>query len=156
MDLAEAIARQDEWRKTNIPSASSSKLHMRSPRDADAGHHERALFKHQDFPSLKMTGHLKQRKKKYGPPFDSADWYFKYSARRADFPFDQIGDDALKIKFISIQLEWNSNREKKAEEEVEGSSKIKPVKGGQFRDSRWFGPPPKVRMVPGILGPHPS
>lgn len=28
--------------------------------------------------------------------------------------------------------------------------------GGQFRESRWFRLPPKVRIVPGILGPHPS
>jgi hypothetical protein len=39
---------------------------------------------------------------------------------------------------------------------VEGSSEIKPVRGRQFQDSRWFRPPPKVRVVPGILGPHPS
>jgi hypothetical protein len=124
--------------------------------DADAGHHERALskFNHQDFPSLKMTRHLKQRKKKYGPPFDSANWYFKYSARRDDFPFDQMSNDALKIKFIPIWLDWKSNREKKEEDEVEGSSRIKPIRRGQFRDTRWFRPPPKVRVVPGIQGPH--
>jgi hypothetical protein len=104
---------------------------MGCSRDAHAGHHEWALskFNHQDFSSLKMIGHLKQRKKKYGPPFDSADCYFKYSARREDFPFDQMGNDALKIKFIPIWLEWNSNREKE-EEEVEGSSGIKPVRRG--------------------------
>jgi hypothetical protein len=39
---------------------------------------------------------------------------------------------------------------------VEGSFGIKPVRGGQFQDSRWFRPPPKVHVVPGILGPHPS
>jgi hypothetical protein len=51
-----------------------------------------------------VTCHLKQRKQKYGLPFDTADWNFKYSAHRQDFPFDQIADEAMKIKFLPIRL----------------------------------------------------
>lgn len=153
--LAEAMARRDAWRKENVPdeAGNSSKMEMKGcTRSIDSGHHDR--FNHQDFPSLQMTGHLKQRKKKYGPPFDTDDWYFKYSARRKDFPFNQIGDEALKIKFVPIRLEWASNRGNRAEEEVEGNSEIRTFRGGRIREPRWFRPPPKVRLVQGILGPH--
>jgi hypothetical protein len=48
------------------------------------------------------NGHLKQRKKKFGPPFDMDDWFFKYSTRKEEFSFEEIADEALKIKFTLI------------------------------------------------------
>lgn len=58
----------------------------------------------QGFPSLEETKLIKSRKKKYGPPFDSSDHWFKYKVYEKDFPFDDIGDEAIKLKFAPIEL----------------------------------------------------
>lgn len=113
-------------------------------------------FRLQEFPSLKDTGHVKQRKKKSDPPFDTVDWYFKHAARKEDFPFDEVMNEAVKIKFTPIRLHWPSRQRSSSDEELEGKVDFKPNRGGHFWESRWFCPPPKVRIVPRILGPHPS
>lgn len=98
---------------------------------------------------------MKQRKKKFGPPFDTANWYFKYEAKKDEFPFDEVAAEEVKIKFTPIKLRWLSRR-KAGDEELEGKFGFKSYRGGHFGQERWFRPPPKVKIIPGILGPHPA
>lgn len=60
----------------------------------------------QDFPSLNETKLVKSRKKRYGPPFDSRDRWFKYKVFEKDFPFDNINDEAIKLKSAPIEFKW--------------------------------------------------
>lgn len=116
MEAAEDIARCDAWWKVNILSGDAASSEAETSEmcvskeigEMQRGHTLKPKFNCHDFPSLKVTDHLKQRKK-CGPPFDTVDWNFKYSAHRKDFPFDQVVDEALKIKFLPIRLQWASN-----------------------------------------------
>jgi hypothetical protein len=59
----------------------------------------------------------------------------------------------MKIKFMPIRLRWQNHRQSSSDGELEGKRVQKPNRGGYFGDSRWFRSPPKVHIVPGILGP---
>jgi hypothetical protein len=82
------------------------------------------------------------------------DWYFKCSVK--EFPFEDMADEAVKIKFTPIWLWWQSHRQSSSDGELEGRAAFQLNRGWYYGTSRWFCPPPKVRIVPGILGPPPS
>jgi hypothetical protein len=66
-----------------------------------------SIFRLHDFLSLKDANRQSLRKKKrFGPPFDLDDWNFKYTTKKKEFPFNEVVDEALKIKFTPIQLYW--------------------------------------------------
>lgn len=79
------------------------------------------------------------------------------------FPFESISDASAKLKRAPIEFTWNSPNQNsvspctkqrnasKAEEQRGQASKVV-GHGGQ---PRWFHPPPKVRLVPGIVGSSP-
>lgn len=47
------------------------------------------------------------KKKKYGPPFDKDGRGFKLAAREKYFPFDEVEDDSLTLKFAPIKFYWS-------------------------------------------------
>lgn len=65
-------------------------------------------------------------------------------------PFVKMADDSVLLKFAPIELHWPSKHEN-----AEFRQSTRP-NGGQLWNSRWFRSPPKVRVVPGILGPCPE
>lgn len=167
--VAAAIAQRDAWRKANgleiSPSSTgtaSKACDVRKPGKPgrNLGHcnpnSSTSRFNPHEFPSLRDTRHLKQRKKKFGPPFDTDDWYFKCSVKKKEFPFEDMADEAVKIKFTPIWLWWQSHRQSSSDGELEGRAAFQLNRGRYYGTSRWFRPPPKVRIVPGILGPPPS
>lgn len=136
IEVAMAIARRDAWRKDNVfeaaasPTATTSSVadaatsaarESRRIESVPKARNPKPNFRSHDFPSLKDSSHLKQRKMKYGPPFDTHDWNFKYSARWKDFPFDQVADGAVKLKLMPIRLEWGTNQQSSSVAEMEGS-----------------------------------
>lgn len=65
------------------------------------------IFRQQNFPNLRDAGRIKSRKKKkFGPPFDIEDRWFRVQASEENFPFESVDNDALKIKFTPIRLSW--------------------------------------------------
>lgn len=83
----------------------------------------------------------------------------------ARFPFDSVTDSSVKLKNTPIELKWNlqegSSRELSSKRGMVSDSKIQKdgnddLQVGFGRQSRWFRPPPKVRIVPGILGSLPG
>jgi hypothetical protein len=162
--VEDAIARRDVWRRMNVPQA-DPRLTTPSSSSPIAGIHgdvhggnSPSLFSHHDFPHLKdASRHNSKKTRKFGSSFDSDDWNFKYTTRKKEFPFDEIDGEALKIKFAPIRLCWPAHEQGRVEEQRSPrvvDSKLS--KGGQFRKEKWFRLPPKVRVVPGILGAHPS
>ena len=74
------------------------------------------------------------------------------------FPFDEIGQEAVKIKLIPISFQWATNGGPEEREPEVGRECFKsshPVIKGPTRQRPWFWPPLKVRIVPGILGKMP-
>lgn len=111
------------------------------------------------FPSLCESARTIAKKKGYGPPFDTANRRFNHTFMAKDFPFEEIEENKLKLKCSSIQFCWPHLRRSRSSGDLEGKQS-EPVEvipnEGQFCDSsRWFRSPPKVRIVQGILGPHP-
>lgn len=139
ISVAKAIERRDSWRKANVPVRVGSTASAPSyPRVTSQDSAIRWTVKpgriwdcnpnptstklnFQEFPNLCDTGRLKQRKKKhFGPPFDTGDRYFKYSVRKKEFPFQDVSDEAMKIKFTPIWLRWQSHRQSSSDGELEG------------------------------------
>jgi hypothetical protein len=116
-----------------------------------------SIFRPYDFPNLKDARQSSKKKKKFGPLFDSADWNFKYTTKRKEFPFDEVADEALKIKFAPIRLCWPLHEQNRVVEQGRPRSAdlVFSIRG-HFRKEKWFRSPPKVCIVPGILGAHPS
>ena len=114
------------------------------------------IFRRQDFPSLAESISVWRRKKGLGPPFDKNCGNFSCAVKDENFPFREVEDDALTLKFALIKLCWlkrsNSlnNLGRRVVEEKNFSEE------GQFREERWFRAPPKVRLIAGILGPCPG
>ena len=76
-----------------------------------------------------------------------------------EFWFDEVEEDTLKLKFTPIQSRWARFEGNRCEIMEAGRAicpELNPVKQGQFHDFRWFKSPLKVRIIPRILGPHPS
>jgi hypothetical protein len=145
VNLGQGIRKLDKIHETEIHE---SKVHEQSPS---------FLFRSDDFPSLENGLRVQSKQRKYGPPFDSVNWNFKYTVKRKDFPFEVVANDWVKLKSVPIQLNWLCYQHLDDGELTEGKIEYpKAFHHGYFRDSRWFRAPPKVRIVPGILGPHPS
>jgi hypothetical protein len=150
--MEDAVARRDAWRRVNVPQAdssfetsSSSGSHrplagIHGDPKASGGMKNSSsspsIFRPHDFPNLKDARQSLNKKKKFGPPFDSADWNFKYTTKRKEFPFDEATDEALKIKFAPIWLCWPLH------------DSVFSI-GGHFWKEKWFRSPPKVCIVPG-------
>lgn len=134
------------WGKKNVRYRSSSS----SP----------PKFKQLDFPSLHDANlHKTKKSQKFGPPFDTANRWFKITASKEKFPFEEVWDETMKLKFTPIQLCWaRHGKSQSAERAGERTNQLRKnfIRRGHFGESRWFRSPPKVRIVPGILGPHPS
>lgn len=115
--MVDAIAKRDAWCKANVPgeAAPSSSMatrvvHICGKREGKSSFNSNSSypkFGDHEFLSLHDTSHLKQRKtKKFRPPFDTEDWHFKYSTKEKEFPFDEVADEVVKIKFNPIRLRW--------------------------------------------------
>lgn len=63
-----------------------------------------------------------------------------------DSPFVKMADDSVLLKFSLIELHWPSKPEND-----EFRQRIR-LNGGKLWNSRWFKSPPKVKVVPSILG----
>lgn len=44
--------------------------------------------------------------KKFGPPFNIKDRWFKLEAKKGNFPFELVNESDLKLKFTPISLTW--------------------------------------------------
>lgn len=75
------------------------------------------------------------------------------------FPLEEIGHEVVKVKSIPISFRWTSNGDPAVTGSVPGNIEVNtrlPVVKGPTRQRPWFRPPPKVRIVPGILGRRPG
>lgn len=107
---------------------------------------------------MEETKLIKSRKKKYGPLFDSSDRWFKYKVSKKDFPFNDIGDEAIKLKLSPIEFRWPRTDAKRGRINSEGRPRepvLKNLVRGQIWNCRWFRSLSKVQIVLGILGPPP-
>lgn len=68
-------------------------------------------------------------------------------------PFESSSPNSVLLKGAPIELRWQSRYGCNGEDEARHRAKLN---GGQKWNSRWFRSPPKVRVVPGILGPSPT
>lgn len=75
------------------------------------------------------------------------------------FSFEKVEDEGLKLKFAPIQLQWPTHGRSRSADALEGrtrTSNLKPIDVGKIQTFRWFRLPPKVRIVPGVLGSYPA
>ena len=114
-------------------------------------------FCESDFPSIRDSIRFGAKQRRFGPPFVDHDPKLRFAIEKRDFPFEEVSVDTLKIKDTPIRLHWNSYRRTKSSEDLVSDDFV------QFRQEqgiggfeKWFRRPPKVRLIPGILGPHPS
>jgi len=114
------------------------------------------LFRRQDFPSLAESVSIRRRKKGHGPPFDKDGRSFSSAVKDGNFPFSEIEEDALTLKFAPIKLCW-LKRSNSLNNLGRGVAEVNTLsEKGHFREERWFRAPPKVRLVAGILGSSPG
>jgi hypothetical protein len=64
------------------------------------------IFRRQDFPSLAEFVSIRRRKKGHGPPFDKDGRNFSFAVKDENFPFSEVEEDALTLKFAPIKLCW--------------------------------------------------
>lgn len=105
-------------------------------------------------PTITESVRRRNKPRGVGFPFDSS----RKFAMTEVFPLEEIGREVVKIKSIPIRFRWTSNggpEEGVPKAGKESFKSIHPVIKGPTRQRPWFRPPPKVRIVPGILGRMP-
>ena len=110
-----------------------------------------------DFPSLSDSARIGLNKKSFSPPFVKHDLSCQLAIQKGEFPFDEVDVDTVRIKSTPIQLQWNLyDHSKSIESKSNNSSQFNQIVGlRNYEKQRWFRKPPKVRVVPGILGSYP-
>ena len=113
-------------------------------------------FRSSEFPSLCDSTRIISKKKSFSPT-SKHDLRHQLAIQKGEFPFEEIDGETVRIKSTPIHLQWNSyehpedvrprNRKSNHVDQSWGFQK----QGNQ----RWFRKPPKVQVVPGILGACP-
>lgn len=73
-----------------------------------------------------------------------------------DFPLEKVNCGDVKLKHAPIRFCWPHWGRSRSVDHLEGRNSVDSVDGHSWNFTRWFQLPPKVILVPGILGPHPS
>jgi hypothetical protein len=84
---------------------------------------------------------------------------FTRRSEMATITVKEIGREEIKLKNIPIKLRWPSHGRVEELPPMAGGGqfKLNDVRGkGPTRHRPWFRLPPKVQIIPGILGPAPS
>lgn len=110
------------------------------------------------FPSISESFRHRSKGKAVRVPINTMQKKFDQIAADSAFPFEQIEQNKVKIKAILIILQWSNNGAVAAEspETVTKEGDVNcHCKRGPTTQRPWFRLPPKVKIIPGILGPAP-
>jgi hypothetical protein len=87
----------------------------------------------------------------------SARWFLR-RLERETIPFEAIGREEVKLKAIPVSLWWASHGGVEEVSSMVGGGSLQSNRDGSKEPTRqrpWFQLPPKVQIVPGILGRAP-
>ena len=110
-------------------------------------------FRFSEFPSLCDSARIISKKKGFSPTLKD-DLRYQLAIQKGEFPFEEVDGETVRIKSTPIHLQWNSYEHPvDVHPRNRNSTQFNLPWGFQKQgNQRWFRKPPKVQVVPGILG----
>lgn len=114
------------------------------------------------FPTIEDGARQKEKESRITFPINGGGGDFRSKGRRNSCPIKSMGVSGVKLKAVPISLQWESRRKSSEGSSNGGYGGAKPEAGekrsnifprqGPTCKRPWFRQPPKVQIVPGILG----